>query len=342
MINDVPGELNRVGRLFRDGFVPDFDRYRRCAAGACGGGSSARSRRDHSGARDAAAEIRGRAQRCADLPVRFPKALLLADMKTMDGGEGEANAVYSGGGNVIDFLALAGEATARAVCAVRDTFRQADPAIPRLAFADVLIPMQGPAGPAVQTAERMLVAGVDGLGIHLQYDARRADPTICDGSYLNEVACAVFESVGDGRPCRWWAASARSMPSLWPAKGCAPSSSAAISACQTPGRATASRAMKSNDTSGISLTSFRCRSKGAALSADVVLHFIMLISLRCRFRAAVSADYDGEPCAPQRPMRENIQAARARLTRRYRPEVRFELFRRRSLRFRFLRSLESK
>src|SRR5579872_213367 len=45
---------------------------------------------------------------------RFPKALLLADMKTMDGGGGEANAVYSGGANVIDFLALAGEATARA------------------------------------------------------------------------------------------------------------------------------------------------------------------------------------------------------------------------------------
>jgi 3-keto-L-gulonate-6-phosphate decarboxylase len=44
---------------------------------------------------------------------RFPKALLLADMKTMDGGGGEANAVYSGGGNVIDFLASAGEATAR-------------------------------------------------------------------------------------------------------------------------------------------------------------------------------------------------------------------------------------
>jgi 3-hexulose-6-phosphate synthase len=59
---------------------------------------------------------------------------------------------------------LAGEATARAVCAVRDTFRQADPAIPRLAFADVLIPMQGPAGPAVQAAERMLVTGVDGVG----------------------------------------------------------------------------------------------------------------------------------------------------------------------------------
>ena len=128
---------------------------------------------------------------------RFPKALLLADMKTMDGGEGEANAVYGGGGNVIDFLGLSGEATARAVCAVRDTFRQADPAVPRLAFADVLIPMQGPAEMAVETAKRMLHAGVDGVGVHLQYDARRADPALFQGSYLYDLACAVFESVGD-------------------------------------------------------------------------------------------------------------------------------------------------
>jgi 3-hexulose-6-phosphate synthase len=118
-------------------------------------------------------------------------------MKTMDGGEGEATAVYSGGGNVIDFLALAGEATAKGICAVRDAFRQADPAIPRLAFADVLIPMQGPAGPAVEAAKRMLGAGVDGVGIHLQYDARRADPALFQGHYLHDVACAVFESVGD-------------------------------------------------------------------------------------------------------------------------------------------------
>jgi 3-hexulose-6-phosphate synthase len=61
---------------------------------------------------------------------RFPKALLLADMKTMDGGEGEASAVYSGGGNIVDFLALAGEATAKAVCAARDAFRETDPSIP--------------------------------------------------------------------------------------------------------------------------------------------------------------------------------------------------------------------
>jgi 3-hexulose-6-phosphate synthase len=117
-----------------------------------------------------------------------------------------------GGGNVIDFLALAGEATARAVCAVRDAFRQCDPAIPRLAFADVLIPMQGPAGSAVQAAERMLFAGVDGVGIHLQYDARRADPTIFEGSYLNDVACAVFESVGDRASMQVVVAPARALP----------------------------------------------------------------------------------------------------------------------------------
>jgi 3-hexulose-6-phosphate synthase len=128
---------------------------------------------------------------------RFPKTLLLADMKTMDGGEGEANAVFSGGGNIIDFLALAGEATAKAVCAARDAFREADPAIPRLAFADVLIPMQGPAEVAVETANRMLDAGVDGVGVHLQYDARRANPTLLQRGYLQEVACAVSESVGD-------------------------------------------------------------------------------------------------------------------------------------------------
>ena len=121
---------------------------------------------------------------------------LVANSEENSGG-GEANAVYGGGGNVIDFLALAGEATAKAVCAVRDTFREADPAIPRLAFADVLIPMQGPAGSAVRTAERMLAAGVDGVGIHLQYDARRADPALFQGSTLHDVACAVFESVGD-------------------------------------------------------------------------------------------------------------------------------------------------
>jgi 3-hexulose-6-phosphate synthase len=198
MIDDVPNESDRVRRLFRERFTfqisvdtPHVPQGLAVAEAALEAGVTilelGTPLLKYEGVRNVVPIFR----------QRFPKALLLADMKTMDGGEGEANAVYSGGGNVIDFLASAGEATARAVCAVRDTFRQADPAIPRLAFADVLIPMQGPAEPAVQTAKRMLHAGVDGVGIHLQYDARRADPALFQGSYLHDVACAVFESVGD-------------------------------------------------------------------------------------------------------------------------------------------------
>jgi hypothetical protein len=65
---------------------------------------------------------------------QFPDALLLADMKTMDGGGGEARGVYAGGGNILDFLALAGVDTAKSICAVRDEFRRADPELPRLGY----------------------------------------------------------------------------------------------------------------------------------------------------------------------------------------------------------------
>lgn len=125
---------------------------------------------------------------------RFPDAILLADMKTMDGGGFEARAVFTAGGTIIDFLALAGEATARDACAVRDEFRQKDPTIPRLAFADILLPNQG--AEAVDAALRMLDAGVDGIGIHLQHDARRADPALHQSNYLADIAAAVFERVG--------------------------------------------------------------------------------------------------------------------------------------------------
>jgi 3-hexulose-6-phosphate synthase len=128
---------------------------------------------------------------------RFPEALLLADMKTMDGGGFEARSVYQGGGNIIDFLAAAGVASARNICAVRDEFRRADPEMPRLAFADILLPQQGPAAQAVEVALRMIEAGVDGVGLHLQLDARRADPALHQSSYLADVARAVFERVGD-------------------------------------------------------------------------------------------------------------------------------------------------
>jgi 3-keto-L-gulonate-6-phosphate decarboxylase len=130
----------------------------------------------------------------------FPEALLLADMKTMDGGAFEARAVYAGGGNIIDFLALAGVATAKGICAVRDEFRRADPETPRLAFADILVPHQGPAAPAVEVALHMLEAGVDGVGVHLQADARRADPALIASRYLDGVARGVFERVGRTAP----------------------------------------------------------------------------------------------------------------------------------------------
>jgi len=197
MINDVPNESNGIRRLLRERFTfqisldtPHVQQGLAVGEAALKAGATilelGTPLLKYEGVRNVVPIFR----------QRFPKALLLADMKTMDGGEGEANAVYSGGGNVIDFLALAGEATARAVCAVRDAFRKADPAITRLAFADLLLPMQGPAGPAVEMAKRMLDAGVDGVGIHLQYDARRADPALIQGGYLHAVACAVCESVG--------------------------------------------------------------------------------------------------------------------------------------------------
>jgi 3-keto-L-gulonate-6-phosphate decarboxylase len=128
---------------------------------------------------------------------QFPDAILLADMKTMDGGAFEARAVFEGGGNIIDFLAIAGVASAKGICAVRDEFRRADPDMSRLVFADILVPHQGPAKVAVEVAERMLDAGVDGIGVHLQLDARRADPELFQSGYLGDVTRAVFERVGD-------------------------------------------------------------------------------------------------------------------------------------------------
>jgi 3-keto-L-gulonate-6-phosphate decarboxylase len=130
----------------------------------------------------------------------FPDALLLADMKTMDGGGFEARAVYAGGGHIVDFLALAGVSTAKAICAVRDEFRKTDPERPRLAFADILVPHQGPPAQAAEVALRMLEAGVDGVGIHLQSDARRADPELIKSDYLSDAARTVFERVGKTAP----------------------------------------------------------------------------------------------------------------------------------------------
>ena len=131
---------------------------------------------------------------------RFPDALLLADMKTMDGGGGEARSVYVGGGNIFDFLALAGVDTAKSICAVRDEFRRAGSELPRLVFSDIMVPHQGPATQAGEVALRMVEAGVDAVGIHLQSDARRANPKLIEDDYLGDVARAVFERIGKVAP----------------------------------------------------------------------------------------------------------------------------------------------
>jgi 3-hexulose-6-phosphate synthase len=131
---------------------------------------------------------------------KFPDALLLADMKTMDGGGFEARAVYAGGGNIVDFLALAGVDTAKAICAVRDEFRRGDADLSRLVFADIMVPHQGPAAQAIEVALRMLEAGVDAVGVHLQADARRANPKLIESQYLGDVARAIFKRVGGAAP----------------------------------------------------------------------------------------------------------------------------------------------
>jgi 3-hexulose-6-phosphate synthase len=131
---------------------------------------------------------------------RFPSAILLADMKTMDGGGGEARTVFAGGANIVDFLALAGVDTAKSICAVRDEFRRAGPELPRLVFADIMVPNQGSAAVAGEVALRMVEAGVDAVGVHLQSDARRANPKLLEDDYLGDVARAVFARVGGAVP----------------------------------------------------------------------------------------------------------------------------------------------
>jgi 3-keto-L-gulonate-6-phosphate decarboxylase len=131
---------------------------------------------------------------------KFPEAILLADMKTMDGGAFEARAVYTGGGNIFDFLALAGVSTAKAICGVRDEFRRGDPGLARLVFCDIMVPHQGPAAAAGDAALRMIEAGVDGIGVHLQADARRADPALIERHYLDDMVRAILERVGGAAP----------------------------------------------------------------------------------------------------------------------------------------------
>jgi len=108
--------------------------------------------------------------------------------------------VFSGGANIVDFLALAGVETAKAICGVRDEFRRNGSELARLVFSDIMVPHQGPAAQAADVARRMLDAGVDAVGIHLQADTRRANPAIIGSGYLDEVARTIFQRVGASAP----------------------------------------------------------------------------------------------------------------------------------------------
>ena len=48
--------------------------------------------------------------------------------------------------------------------------------------------------------QRLIEAGVDAVGIHLQSDARRANPKLIEDDYLSDVARAVFERIGKAVP----------------------------------------------------------------------------------------------------------------------------------------------
>jgi hypothetical protein len=90
--------------------------------------------------------------------------------------------------------------TAKSICAVRDEFRRAGPELPRLIFCDIMIPHQSPASQAGGAALRMVEAGVDAVGTHLQSDARRATPKRIEDAYLGDVVRAVFERIGKAAP----------------------------------------------------------------------------------------------------------------------------------------------
>ena len=69
-----------------------------------------------------------------------------------------------------------------------------------------MLPHQGTAvqgdkgAQAGDVALRMVEAGVDAVGIHLQSDARRANPKLIEDDYLGDVARAVFERLGKEVP----------------------------------------------------------------------------------------------------------------------------------------------
>ena len=83
---------------------------------------------------------------------------------------------------------------------MREEFRRAGSELARLAFADILMPHQGPAAQAAEVAFPMIEAGVDAVGVHLQSYAGRANPKLIESEYLGDTARAIFERVGKATP----------------------------------------------------------------------------------------------------------------------------------------------
>src|SRR4029078_11993792 len=65
---------------------------------------------------------------------------------------------------------------------------------------DIMVPHQGPAAHAAEVALRMLDAGVDAVGVHLQSDGRRAEAKLIESDFLGNMARAIFERVGKAAP----------------------------------------------------------------------------------------------------------------------------------------------
>jgi 3-hexulose-6-phosphate synthase len=82
---------------------------------------------------------------------------------------------------------------------VRDEFRRSGDQ-PRIVFADIMVPHTGSAADLADVARRMVDAGVDSIGVHLQSDARHPTPALIERDILGDAARAIFERVGKTTP----------------------------------------------------------------------------------------------------------------------------------------------
>ena len=206
----------------------------------------------------AAAQVEGVLNVVPAFRRRFPEALLLADMKTMDGGGGEARAVFEGGGNIIDFSPSPGSTVRGGSARCATNFAAPTRRCPGWCSPTSCCRSRARPDQRSRPRSAMLDAGVDGVGIHLQLDARRATPQLCQSGYLADVAQAVFERVGDAASVQVVGGlSVEQALGARPSRAPRPSSSAATWDCPTRRAGSAFRPRRSSGTSATS--SGRCR-----------------------------------------------------------------------------------